>query len=261
MSAPRWGNVRGGESRARPAPCGNVKDVNAIVVRCALPTADDNDLAPNERRRVRATRWRQVALHLGMCPLHRLCQEVGLVGSAKNTKKGLKKAFGETHAPILKHHMSLKHPPSSQPPNNHATLSASVTVCARTPCVGSDPQTGALLQYITGGGAGSTLVALGRWGIRRWRGAGSSTGARGGLAAAAAVEEEVAAASRAAAESELELADGFGVGRRRAAELPFVVVGESPGVERRDEADCCRAVARVLDDDTRSVGVDADGLG
>jgi len=123
--------------------------------------------------------------------------------------------------------MSLKHPLSSQPPNIHATLSARVTVCARKPWDGSVPQTGALLQYITGGGEGSMLVALGRWGITRKRGAGSCTGARGGLAEAAA--------SRAAAESEFELALGLGVGRRRT--VPFVVVGESPGVERL-EADC-----------------------
>ena len=127
-------------------------------------------------------------------------------------------------------------------------------MCARKPCVGSVPQTGALLQYITGGGAGSTLVVLGRWGIRRNRGVGSSTGTRRGLAEAAA--------SRAAAESEVELALGLGVGRRRAE--PFVVVGESPGVERR-EADCWRA-ERDDELDTRSVGVDAvselvDGLG
>lgn len=127
-------------------------------------------------------------------------------------------------------------------------------MCARKPCVGSVPQTGALLQYITGGGAGSTLVALGRWGIRRKRGVGSCTGARGGLTEAAA--------SRAAAESELELAVGLGVGRRRVE--PFVFVGESPGVERR-EADCWRT-GRDDELDTRSVGVDAvselvDGLG
>ena len=86
------------------------------------------------------------------------------------------------------------------------------------------------------------------------RGADSCTGARGGLA--------VAAASRAAADSEFELALGLGVGRRRVE--PFVVVGESPGVERREE-DCWRAV-RDDELDTRSVGVDevrevADALG
>jgi hypothetical protein len=31
------------------------------------------------------------------------------------------------HTPMLKHHMSLKHPLSSQPPKLHATLSARVT--------------------------------------------------------------------------------------------------------------------------------------
>lgn len=95
MSAPRWGNVRGGESRARPAPRRDVKDVHTIVVRCALPAADDDDLAPNERRRVCTTRWRQVALHLGMCPLHRLCEEGVGWFSQKYEKKGLKKPLGK----------------------------------------------------------------------------------------------------------------------------------------------------------------------
>ena len=72
------------------------------------------------------------------------------------------------------------------------------------------------------------------------RGASSCTGGRGGLG--------LAAASRAAAESEFELAVGLGVGRRRAD--PFVVVGESPGVERRED-DCWR-VGRDDELDTRS---------
>jgi hypothetical protein len=76
------------------------------------------------------------------------------------------------------------------------------------------------------------------------RGAVSCTGARGGLAEAAP--------SRAAAESDVELAVGLGVGRRRAE--PFVVVGESPGVERREE-DCWRAW-RDDELDRRSVWVD-----
>ena len=118
-------------------------------------------------------------------------------------------------------------------------------MCARKPWDGSVPHTGALLQCITGGGAGSTLVTLGRWGIARKRRAGSGKAARGGLAEATA--------SRAAAESEVELALGLGVGRRRIE--PFVVVGESLGVERR-EADCWRG-GRDDELNARSVGVDA----
>lgn len=60
-----------------------------------------------------------------------------------------------------------------------------------------------------------------------------------------------AAASRAAAASDVELAVGLGVGRRRTE--PFVVVGESPGVERREE-DCWRA-GRDDELDMRSVDV------
>ncbi len=44
-------------------------------------------------------------------------------------------------------------------------------MCARKPCVGSTPQTGALLQYITGGGAGLTSCTFGRRGTAR-KGAG-----------------------------------------------------------------------------------------
>ena len=72
---------------------------------------------------------------------------------------------------------------------------------------------------------------------------GSSTGVRGDLATA----------SREAAESEFELAFvvALGVGRRRVATL----VGESPGVERR-ELDCGRGVREELV--VRSVEVDAE---
>src|SRR6266850_4120952 len=85
---------------------------------------------------------------------------------------------------ILKHHMSLKHPLSSQPPNIHAKLSARVTVCAQNPWVGRTPQTGALLQYITGGGAGSTSCTFGRQGTARKRmaAAGRERVCRGDLA-------------------------------------------------------------------------------
>jgi hypothetical protein len=146
-------------------------------------------------------------------------------------------------SPILKHHMSLKHPLSSQPPNIHATLSARVTVCARKPWVGSAPQTGALLQYITGGGAGSTSCIFGRRGTARKRAGGgwSGPGVRGDLATA----------SRGVAESDVELA--LGVGRRR---VVVVLVGESPGVERRD-VDCARGV-REEELVTRSVDVEAE---
>ena len=69
-----------------------------------------------------------------------------------------------------KHHMSLKHTFPSQPPKIHATLSASVAVCARKPWVGSQPQTGALFQYITGGGADSMSTAFGRRGHAKAKG-------------------------------------------------------------------------------------------
>ena len=72
------------------------------------------------------------------------------------------------------------------------------------------------------GAAGSTLSIFGRWGIARKRGGGSGAGARRDLAATWRVAE---------GESEVELALLVGVGRRRT--VPFV--GESPGVERRED--------------------------
>ena len=87
-------------------------------------------------------------------------------------------------SPILKHHMSLKHPLSSQPPNIHATLSARVTVCAKT--VGRDRAPDWSLAQVhhgfTGGGAGPTSCIFERRGTarkRRWRLVGR--GCAGGL--------------------------------------------------------------------------------
>jgi hypothetical protein len=77
VRASRRGNIRRRERRARPPPRRDVEDEDAIVVRRALAAADDDDFAPDERGRVRATRWREVALHFGMGPLHRLCSEGG----------------------------------------------------------------------------------------------------------------------------------------------------------------------------------------
>jgi hypothetical protein len=119
---------------------------------------------------------------------------------------------------ILKHNMSLKHPLSSQPPNNiHTALSARVTVCARNPWVGSAPQTGAKLQYITGGGVGPTSCIFGRRGTVRKRTGGGWSGA--------GVRGDLARASRGIAESAVEVA--VDVRRRR---VVVVLVGESPGV-------------------------------
>ena len=76
----------------------------------------------------------------------------------------------------------------------------------------------------------------------RKRGGGSGAGVRGDLAVTSRVAE---------AESEVELAFVVGVWRRRA--VPFV--GESPGVERRED-DGLRGARPELD--TRSVVVDAE---
>jgi hypothetical protein len=115
-------------------------------------------------------------------------------------------------------------------------------VCARKPWVGSAPQTGALLQYITGGGADSTSCIFGRRGTARKRAGGGWSGA--------GVRGDLATASRGIAESDVVLA--LCVGRRRVV----VLVGESPGVERRD-VDCARGVREELV--ARSVDVDAEG--
>jgi hypothetical protein len=91
-------------------------------------------------------------------------------------------------------------------------------MCARKPCVGSTPQTRALLQYITGGGAGLTSCTFGRRGTAR-KGAGRPPG-----------YGRLSDGSR-AAESKDELVLVFGVERRRA--VPFV--GTSPRVDRHDD--------------------------
>ncbi len=111
-------------------------------------------------------------------------------------------------------------------------------MCARKPCVGSTPQTGALLQYITGGGAGLTSCTFGRRGTAR-KGAGRPP--RYG---------RLRDGSR-PAESEDELALVFGVERRRA--VPFV--GTSPRVDRHDDD----WAGGVRDDElaARNVEVDA----
>jgi len=57
VRAARRGNVRGHEGRMRPAASWDVEDVDAVVVCCALATADDDDLASYQSRGVRAA-WR-----------------------------------------------------------------------------------------------------------------------------------------------------------------------------------------------------------
>lgn len=63
-----------------------------------------------------------------------------------------------------KHHTVPKHPLESHPPNNHIVSPSSVAVCARKQRLGTEPCTGALLQYMLGGGAGATVAcgSLGR---------------------------------------------------------------------------------------------------
>jgi hypothetical protein len=75
MRASRRRNISRREGRPRPSASRDVEDVHAVVVRGALAAADYHDLAPDERRRVSATRRGKVALHLGMGPLHGLCRE------------------------------------------------------------------------------------------------------------------------------------------------------------------------------------------
>ena len=71
------------------------------------------------------------------------------------------------NAPVLKQNTSFQHPFSSHPPNNHAILSISVTLCARIPCNGIAPYTGARLQCMSVAAVGSTSLACGRWGVFR----------------------------------------------------------------------------------------------
>ena len=50
--------------------------MHAVIVRRAFSPTDNDDLATDKCRRVCATWWWQVALHLGMRPLHRLCERI-----------------------------------------------------------------------------------------------------------------------------------------------------------------------------------------
>jgi hypothetical protein len=69
-----FSGIRGHKRQVRPTPREYVEDVRAVVVRCTLSAADDDNLATNECRRVRATRWRQVPLHIRMRPMRRICE-------------------------------------------------------------------------------------------------------------------------------------------------------------------------------------------
>jgi hypothetical protein len=99
-------------------------------------------------------------------------------------------------------------------------------VCARKPWVGSAPRTEALLQYITGGGAGSTSCVFRRRETARKRAGGGWSGA--------GIRGDLATASRGVAERDVRLA--LGVGRWR---VVVVLVGESPGVGLDDEQAWC----------------------
>lgn len=83
--------------------------------------------------------------------------------------------YEDSDAPRWNVQTSAQHPFSSQPPKIHATLSTNVTLWARSPCVGNTPYTGARLQCISVGDAGSTSFpelegSCGVVRIRGWRG-------------------------------------------------------------------------------------------
>jgi hypothetical protein len=61
--------------------------------------------------------------------------------------------------PVSKQKISLYVSLASAPPNSHAVVSTRVTVCARKPCEGQAPYTGARLQYITVLGANSAFFS------------------------------------------------------------------------------------------------------
>lgn len=66
---------------------------------------------------------------------------------------------------MSKHQTVPKHPLESHPPKSHiVSPSSRVDVCARKQRLGTEPCTGALLQYMDGGGAGVTAACgnLGR---------------------------------------------------------------------------------------------------
>ena len=94
-----------------------------------------------------------------MCPLHRFYSQCSSLILQLCIDQS------ETTAPVLKHQTSFQHPFSSHPPNSHAILSTSVTLCALIACVGNVPQTGARLQYMAAAGASGASFACGRCGV------------------------------------------------------------------------------------------------
>ena len=65
------------------------------------------------------------------------------------------------HAPMFKHHPSLKHALLSKLPNIHRTPPVSVTVSGLKPHVVYYPKTGALIQWIMGMGISSSSNPFG----------------------------------------------------------------------------------------------------
>ena len=78
---------------------------------------------------------------------------------------------------MLKQNTSFQHARSSHPPKSQATLSMSVTVCARMPCASMWPYVGARLQCMSVAGAGSASLVCGRCGVLRTRCVGGAVGA------------------------------------------------------------------------------------
>lgn len=157
MRAPRRGDGRApGKDGVGPPPRDRVEHINVVIVHGALATPKHDDAPVDECRRVRAARRRDLPQHLGVQPLHRLCSQS--VRWDRSEEDG---------APVLKRKTSRQQPFSSHPPKSQATLSTSVTLCARMPCDGSWPYTDARLQYISVAGTGSASFELGRWGVFR----------------------------------------------------------------------------------------------
>lgn len=147
-----------------PPTSGRVKDKDVIVVVWAFATANHDNLVVNEGRGVCSAGRRNVTQGTRIGPLHRLW----------NAELSLFWHGTTRSSPVWKHQTSLQHPFSSQPPYIHATPSTRVAVCARNPCVGRKPYTGALPQYISVAGAGSQSLALGIRGASRYRGLGGT---------------------------------------------------------------------------------------
>ena len=71
VRASRWRKRVRWKHGVCPFPHGGIEDIDVVVVRGTFSATEDDDLAVDERRCMRATWWWDVAYHVRVRPLHR----------------------------------------------------------------------------------------------------------------------------------------------------------------------------------------------